>query len=192
MLVALALLAAEPAEVRAQEEACAVEARAGAAVPTGGQDARLQSGLALAVGADCPVGDGLRVGGGLAHHRLDRYGFSLLQGTADLELARFGEVGSVLELRGLAAVAFGTQLGVRLVDSGFGDFSELDDSGRGPALGTSIRLRAPLGGAAWLLVDAGWRVAWTDRVRLRDLEPVDRRSETIHWFPVSAGFRFGL
>lgn len=36
---------------------------------------------------------------------------------------------------------------------------------RAPVLEASLRLRAPLGGVARLLVDAGVRVAWTDRVQ---------------------------
>lgn len=190
ILLAAAVLAA-PAVASAQEPGCALEGRAGPAVPSGGHGARLEGDLGLALGAACPVADRLRLGATLASDQLARYGFLRLEATADLRLARLGDAGTRLELRGVAALARGGQLGVRLAslpDS----FIRLEDGAWGPAFGTSLRLRAPLDGSLYLLADAGWRVAWVDRIRFRRFEPVGRSAEAIHWFPLTVGLALGL
>lgn len=190
ILLAAAVLAA-PAYASAQEAGCALEGRAGLAVPSAGHGADLEADLGIALGAACPVADRLRLGGTIASEQLDRYGFLRLEATADLRLARLGDPGTRLELRGVAALARGGQLGVRLAALPE-SFTQLEDGAWGPSFGTSLRLRAPLDGSLALVVDAGWRVAWVDRIRFRRFEPVARTAEAIHWFPLTAGLVLSL
>lgn len=193
VLLAAVALGAAPAGVAAQESGCALEARGGAAFPAT-DEFSLETGLGLAAGAACPLAAGIRIGGGLAHDDLQRSQLLRIEATADYRVEALSSEATVLEVRAAAGTVRRSEAGdivTAPLPPDFEPFTGLVDEAWAPAVGASVRLRGAATEAFTLVADLGWRTAWLDARRIAP-EGSTPRSESVHWFPLTVGFAFGL
>lgn len=195
------LLLVTAGALRAQTSDCQIDLRAGSRqapeklpVADGSPVSPMKNGgVSLGLGGSCIVMGGLRLGPAAEAHFGEEISFYNLLAAVQLPVVRAGRlVLSVGGAGGWALSGHGTGASILLPPRDALVLEPGDTSG--PVVGTDLRLGLPLVDRFRVVVNAGWRAMFLERIWYGTYRPgsiggprLGTEPETVHLFPLTAG-----